>query len=318
MSARESPLVTVATAPTTVPVQSSALFTWFAGSLASCGAVTFTNPLEVVKTRLQLQGELVKATPGMTKPYRNVAQAFWVIGKNEGVRGLQKGLGAGYVYQVMLNGTRLGLYGPIKDALYLAAAGQPSGAPQDNIPLNVAAGGLCGVAGAALGSPFFLVKTRMQSASKFAAVGHQHNYRSMADGLRSIWRAGGLRGLYRGMDAAMLRAGVGSSVQLATYDVLKANVTRSLAHRGFTRDSAWTHLLASMGTGLCVCVAMNPFDVVSTRMYNQKAAPGGGGTLYRSTAHCLYRTVAAEGFLSLYKGFLAHFLRLGPHTVLMF
>ncbi|KAJ2768766.1 Mitochondrial oxaloacetate carrier protein, partial [Coemansia nantahalensis] len=294
------------------------LFTWFAGSLASCGAVTFTNPLEVVKTRLQLQGELVKATPGMAKPYRNVAQAFWVIGKNEGVRGLQKGLGPGYMYQIMLNGTRLGLYAPIKDALYWTAAGQPRGAPQHNIPLNVAAGGACGVVGAALGSPFFLVKTRMQSASKFAAVGHQHNYRGMVDGLRSIWRAGGVRGLYRGVDAAMLRAGVGSSVQLATYDLLKASVARELAHRGLTDGSTATHLLASMGTGLCVCVAMNPFDVVSTRMYNQKSAAGGGGTLYRNTAHCLYKTVATEGFFSLYKGFLAHFLRLGPHTVLMF
>ncbi|KAJ1729943.1 Mitochondrial oxaloacetate carrier protein, partial [Coemansia biformis] len=272
----------------------------------------------VVKTRLQLQGELAKETPGAARPYRNVAQAFWVIGKNEGLRGLQKGLGPGYMYQILLNGTRLGLYGPVKDTLYRTFAGQPSSAAQRIIPLDVAAGGVCGVAGAMLGSPFFLVKTRMQSASKFAAVGHQHHYRSMADGLQSIWRAGGLRGLYRGVSAAMLRAGVGSSVQLATYDVLKAQVARGLAHRGLTDSSVWTHLLASMGTGLCVCVSMNPFDVVSTRMYNQKAAAGGGGTLYRSTAHCLYKTVSTEGFFSLYKGFLAHYLRLGPHTILMF
>jgi hypothetical protein len=33
----------------------------FAGALACCGAVTVSNPMEVVKTRLQLQGELQKA-----------------------------------------------------------------------------------------------------------------------------------------------------------------------------------------------------------------------------------------------------------------
>jgi solute carrier family 25 protein 34/35 len=29
-------------------------------ALASCGAVTVSNPMEVIKTRLQLQGELQK------------------------------------------------------------------------------------------------------------------------------------------------------------------------------------------------------------------------------------------------------------------
>lgn len=31
---------------------------FIAGGLAACGAVTFTNPIELVKTRMQLQGEL--------------------------------------------------------------------------------------------------------------------------------------------------------------------------------------------------------------------------------------------------------------------
>ncbi|KAJ2055437.1 Mitochondrial oxaloacetate carrier protein [Coemansia sp. S146] len=297
----------------------SIMFTWFAGSLASCGAVTFTNPFEVVKTRLQLQGELAKSTPNMVKPYHNVAQAFWVIGKNEGLRGLQKGLGPGYMYQIMLNGTRLGFYEPVKGVLYKTFTGQSSDSQRPIIPLNVAAGGMCGMAGAALGSPFFLVKTRMQSASNFAAVGFQHNYTSSLDGLRKIWRDGGLRGLYRGMDAAMMRAGAGSSVQLATYDHCKSYISRNLAHRGYNDNSVGTHFLASMVTGFFVCTVMNPFDVVSTRMYNQKSsAAGHGGALYKNPIQCFYKTVSTEGFFSLYKGFLAHYLRLGPHTILMF
>ncbi|KAJ2725465.1 Mitochondrial oxaloacetate carrier protein [Coemansia sp. Benny D115] len=298
----------------------SIFFAWFAGSLASCGAVTFTNPFEVVKTRLQLQGELARATPGMPRAYHNVAQAFWVIGKNEGLRGLQKGLGPGYMYQIMLNGTRLGFYEPVKTVLYSVFRGSsPSGAGKQSIPLNVAAGGLCGMAGAALGSPFFLVKTRMQSASSFAAVGFQHNYRSSLDGLRRIWSEGGVRGLYRGMDAAMMRAGAGSSVQLATYDHCKSYISRTLAHRGLDGNSVATHFLASMVTGFFVCTVMNPFDVVSTRMYNQKSASNGhGGALYKNPLQCFYKTVSTEGFFSLYKGFLAHYLRLGPHTILMF
>lgn len=61
------------------------------GGMAACFAVTVTNPLEVVKTRLQLQGEL--ASKGQVKKvYTNVFQALGVIGKNEGIRGLQRGL----------------------------------------------------------------------------------------------------------------------------------------------------------------------------------------------------------------------------------
>lgn len=61
------------------------------GGMAACFAVTVTNPLEVVKTRLQLQGEL--ASKGQAKKiYTGVFQALGVIAKNEGFRGLQRGL----------------------------------------------------------------------------------------------------------------------------------------------------------------------------------------------------------------------------------
>jgi hypothetical protein len=57
-----------------------------AGALAACGAVTVTNPMEVVKTRLQLQGEL--AAKGQVKRvYTGVFQALRIIAAKEGIRG---------------------------------------------------------------------------------------------------------------------------------------------------------------------------------------------------------------------------------------
>ena len=52
--------------------------------------VTFSNPAEVAKTRLQLQGELVKG--GGEKVYRNVFDVFAKAWRNEGIRGVQRGL----------------------------------------------------------------------------------------------------------------------------------------------------------------------------------------------------------------------------------
>lgn len=61
------------------------------GALGASGAVCFTNPLEVVKTRFQLQGEL-KKTGNYKVHYRNFPHAVYVVAKNEGLLALQKGL----------------------------------------------------------------------------------------------------------------------------------------------------------------------------------------------------------------------------------
>jgi solute carrier family 25 protein 34/35 len=52
--------------------------------------VTVSNPAEVAKTRLQLQGELAKE--GEKKVYKHSLDVFAKTWKNEGVRGMQRGL----------------------------------------------------------------------------------------------------------------------------------------------------------------------------------------------------------------------------------
>ena len=52
--------------------------------------VTVSNPAEVAKTRLQLQGELAKE--GGTKVYKHSLDVFAKTWKNEGIRGMQRGL----------------------------------------------------------------------------------------------------------------------------------------------------------------------------------------------------------------------------------
>lgn len=52
--------------------------------------VTFSNPAEVAKTRLQLQGELTKE--GGKKVYKHVLDVITKTWKNEGIRGIQRGL----------------------------------------------------------------------------------------------------------------------------------------------------------------------------------------------------------------------------------
>ncbi|KAI8060725.1 mitochondrial carrier domain-containing protein [Gongronella butleri] len=278
-------------------------------SLAAMSAVTFSNPIEVVKTRLQLQGELVRAgtLSVASRPYHNSFQAMNLIFKNEGFRGIQRGLGVAYIYQVCLNGSRLGLYGPVHNTVIETLGLQSA---QSKVAAGVFAGGVAGVVGAILGSPLYLIKTRRQSFSPvFKNIGHQHEIRgSSFAALAQIYRQEGVKGLYRGVSAAVLRAAMGSSVQVPSYMFGK----ELLMNRFNMPDTLPTHLATSMCSGFLVAVVMNPPDVISTRMYNQGVDPKTGkGLLYKSTFDCLRKIIHTEGFRGLYKGFLAHFLRIG-------
>lgn len=63
---------------------------------------------------MQLQGELSSSAE---KQYKGILHALRVIFQNEGIRGIQKGIVPGVWYQVFMNGSRLGSYGPIKRIL---------------------------------------------------------------------------------------------------------------------------------------------------------------------------------------------------------
>jgi len=263
----------------------------------------------VAKTRLQLDAELRRGN----KVYSGPMDVFYRTWKLEGIRGVQRGLGPAYVYQMLLNGSRLGFYEPLRRGLNRAFGVAP-----DQVPAGtaVAAGAISGVIGSMLGNPFFLVKARIQAYSPTLPVGHQRFYRSFSDALIQIYRAEGLRGYVRGMDAAMLRTGMGSSVQLPSYNYAKSQFVQ---YGLMSADSTWTFLASSAVSGACVCLVMQPGDTALTRMYNQptKLLENGKtvGLLYKNPADCLWKTLKTEGILGWYKGTLAHFLRIAPHTI---
>uniref|UniRef100_A0A8C4EK27 Solute carrier family 25 member 34 n=1 Tax=Dicentrarchus labrax TaxID=13489 RepID=A0A8C4EK27_DICLA len=221
------------------------------GALACCAACVFTNPLEVVKTRLQLQGELC-ARGSYQRHYRGVLQALWVVGRTDGLRGLQKGLSVGLIYQGVMNGVRLGSYS------YCEALGITSFHGG-----SLLSGAGAGALGAFIASPAYLVKTHLQAQTvQTIAVGHQHNH---------LW---------------------------------------------FSPNSWLTALIAAMISGVAVAITMTPFDVISTRLYNQPVDESHRGRLYHGFSDCMLKVCQAEGLLGLYKGMGPVFLRLAPHTVL--
>lgn len=199
---------------------------------------------------MQLQGEL-QNKGSSPHHYRGPIHGVGVIVRNEGLRGIYRGLGCAYIYQILLNGCRLGFYEPMRAGLSKLLL---KDAKAQSLGINMFCGASSGVIGAAAGSPFFLVKTRLQSYSPFLPVGTQHNYRNAWDGLSQIYKGEGVKGLYRGVGAAMIRTGFGSSVQLPTYFFAKRRLQK---HAGMEEGPA-LHLSSSAVSGFVVCCFMHP------------------------------------------------------------
>jgi solute carrier family 25 protein 34/35 len=118
------------------------------GGSAAVMAICFTNPIDVVKTRMQLQGELNKGK----SPYRGVFHALITIGKNEGVKGLQSGLPASCIWQFSNVAVRFGVYGVAKHHFDINEGTQYRYAK--SMGLAAISGGLA----ALCSNPFFILK----------------------------------------------------------------------------------------------------------------------------------------------------------------
>lgn len=84
----------------------------------------------------------------------------------------------------------------------------------------------------------------------------------------------------------------------------------------FKSKSLATNFSASIMGGFVVVFFMTPFDVVSTRLYNQGVDAQGKGLFYTGFTDCFIKVFKKEGIWGFYKGWGASLFRLGPHTVL--
>lgn len=192
------------------------------GGLGAMCACFFTNPLEMIKSRIQLQGEL-QARGQYKVHYKNVFQAFYAVAKQESLTSLQKGLCPALCYQFIMNGCRFGAYQVMDNNGFIRDR-------KGDIVLykSVFASMFSGGVGTFLGNPFYLMKVHLQSKSESViAVGHQHGYSGMMEGFKVILKEQGVRGLWLGGGAAILRGTICGSVQMTTFTILHAYMDKS-------------------------------------------------------------------------------------------
>ncbi|KAI5641718.1 mitochondrial carrier protein domain-containing protein [Phthorimaea operculella] len=279
------------------------------GGLAGVGAGFFSNPFDVVKTRMQLQGEL-QARGKHAVHYRNIPHAMYTIVKHDGVSALQKGLIPALWFQMVVNGVRLGIYQHADD--YGLLRDEHGNTKFTN---SLIFGAIAGMAGGLCGSPLQLVKTQLMSySSEKIAVGTQHAHPGMVAAMMKIFKKDGVMGLWRGAHGMMLRNSTGSASQIATYAVSK----EWMNDNGLFQQSKYLSAFVASNFGAMVkTVTLNPMDVIMTRVYNQAVDSKGRGVLYSGIADCARKIAKTEGLLAFYKGMGPSYLRQAPHTVLL-
>jgi hypothetical protein len=215
------------------------------------------------------------------------------------------------------------MYEPIKQTIATALSGGSSSgsgataSPPPAILHKVLSGMVSGAISSAICNPTDVVKVRMQADTSAAnkAGGAGPRYRNVFHAFKVIADTEGFRGLYKGVGPTVQRAAAVAAVELSSYDECKEMIVKSL---GWQASEVKTHLSASIMAGFLATIASSPFDVVKSRVMNQPVDAQGRGLRYSSTIDCFRKSIAAEGVLSLWKGFLPNFARLGPHCVVTF
>ncbi|CAF3803373.1 unnamed protein product [Adineta steineri] len=256
-----------------------------------------TNPIDVIKTRMQVDGEL-QTTRNVgeqmqNRYYKGLVRGSLRIVREEGLAGLMRGAVPGTLRDATYSGMRIFLYEPFKN-LFGGAS---------RLHEKIAAGACAGAISSFFATPLDVVKIRLQ-------VKGERRYRGLMHGLIDVGKTEGIAGLYKGWAPTMIRAAVLTGSQVASYDQIK----RALINHNYMQEGLALHTVASFFAGLICSLTTSPVDVIKTRYQNTPAHLG----KYSSVLDCFIQSVKAEGVYGLYKGFLPNWMRLGPHSIISF
>lgn len=154
--------------------------------------------------------------------YNGMLDCFRKTVQQEGLRGLMKGVGSPLVGQGIMNGCQFFAYERAKEFV----GGGPGVVL--SIPQHAVAGIMTGFAISFVDGPVDLFKCKMQAQT---ATGPEA-YRNVFDCAAKIGRQHGVRGIYQGLGATMLRDAPANAFYFSSYEVVK----RQLAGPNVPRD----------------------------------------------------------------------------------
>jgi len=255
------------------------------GSAGIIGASS-VYPLDMIKTRMQFQ-----KTSGTSRQYNGTLDCFAKILRNEGVRGLYRGLPTQLVGIAPEKAIKL----TVNDVVRYKFTDLDTG--HISIISEVIAGSCAGFSQVVATAPYELVKVRLQTQAQ------SHNPKSALTIVREL----GFRGLTTGAGATLLRDVPFSAVYFTTYGNLKRLLSDEEGNvRGFF---GFGFLFCGLASGVVSAFLATPADVVKTRL---QAKTEEGTKPYTGIRDCFVRIYKEEGVRAFFKGSVPRILIISP------
>ncbi|CAE6420736.1 unnamed protein product [Rhizoctonia solani] len=249
-----------------------------AGLGAGTIAVLCVQPLDLLRIQLQV----ATSAPVSRNPLKTIWSSLSKIKAEHGVKGLYRGVGTNAVGNAASWGAYFWLYAAIKSKMFDSPDPRAPAPPMTNLIASAEAS----VITALLTNPIWVVKVRVFTTQP----GEPGAYRGLWDGLNSIYRLEGWRGLYRGTSLALLSVSNGipspdllclhlpysGAIQFVAYEELKRlcferkrrrlGISGAESRPGDDRLSNTTYTVISAVAKLVAMTSMYPLQVVRSRM----------------------------------------------------
>ncbi|KAL2966474.1 hypothetical protein AAZX31_16G119200 [Glycine max] len=280
-----------------------------AGAAAGFATVAVMHPLDVVRTRFQVNDGRVSHLP----IYKNTAHAVFAIARSEGLRGLY----AGFLPGVLGSTISWGLY----FFFYDRAKQRYARNREEKLSpgLHLASAAEAGALVSFFTNPVWLVKTRLQLQTPL----HQTRpYSGVYDAFRTIMREEGFSALYKGIVPGLFLVSHGA-IQFTAYEELRKVIVDFKSKGSTVHNQNPDKLLNSVDyavlgatSKLAAVLLTYPFQVIRARL--QQRPSGDGVPRYMDTLHVVKETARFEGIRGFYKGITANLLKNAPASSITF
>lgn len=277
--------------------RNSPIKNFLAGGVGGVCTVISGHPFDTIKVRLQT---MPAAAAGAKPLYTGTLDCVLKTVRGEGVRGLYKGMGAPVVGVAPIFALSFMGFGIGKKLQ------QTHPDEQLNLAQLAVAGGISGVMTTCIMAPGERIKCLLQVQ---AASSGPPKYTGPIDVARSLYREGGMRSIYKGTIATLLRDVPASAAYFGGYEILQ----RWLSKDGDRSKLSLTNTIFCGGmAGIFNWMVAIPPDVLKSRL---QTAPEGK---YTGVLDVFRTLIREDGIRAMYRGCVPVMLRAFPANACCF